>query len=73
MDVSHSRIYICSFCPNSVEKETDGFIIFGGFAITSSRGLKTQYGLLPITETMTEVVSKKTVVCMECFKKKFDL
>ncbi len=73
MVLNHSRIYLCNYCINSIEKEEDGFIIFGTISVTSSRGLKSRFGEIPTDANYNNLINYKTCICKTCFKKRLNL
>jgi hypothetical protein len=62
--------YICDFCPQKIEKEEDGLIIFGSICKYSSRGLKTSINITPDETNAKTIGETKTCICWKCFAKK---
>ena len=74
MEKFNGRTFICNFCPQTIENEEDGFIIFGSIAITSSRGLKGKFGtVIPTEYNLKDISVERTFVCRKCFIKKLEL
>lgn len=67
-----ARSYLCSYCPQKIDNESDGIVVFGSICVLNDngRGLKAKINSVPDDFNLQSLASQVTPICWTCFTKK---